>query len=149
AIERKLRNAVREHGARDFVTRDNASPELSTLPKAGRLTAMLGSVALIFWGVMLVFQGEGLELDLQRRRHPMWEWLFAHPVPAGAVFLAEMLSPIAANPIYWGAPVCVGFLYGFIYGPEPGALAAVVIGIPITLAAAYLGTALEIGVTLR
>src|SRR5207245_7289664 len=34
AIERKLRNAVREHGAREFVTRDDASPELNTLPKA-------------------------------------------------------------------------------------------------------------------
>ena len=63
--------------------------------------------------VMLVFQGEGLELDLQRRRHPMWEWLFTHPAPPGAIFLAEMLSPIAANPIYWGAPLFAGIIYGF------------------------------------
>src|SRR5713101_3376741 len=100
AIKPKLRNAVREHGARDFITKDDASPGLSELPTAGRLTAMLGSMALIWWGVMLIFQGEGLELDLQRRRHPMWEWLFTHPVPSGAIFLAEMLSPMAANPIY-------------------------------------------------
>lgn len=72
---------------------------------------MLGSLALLWWGIMLVFQGEGLELDLQRRRHPMWEWLFFHPVPPGAVYLVEMLSPIAADPVYWGAPLFVGVLY--------------------------------------
>jgi hypothetical protein len=59
---------------------------------------------------MLIFQSEGLELDPQRRRHPMWEWLFSHPVPAGAIFLAEMLSPIAANPIYCSAPLFPGIL---------------------------------------
>jgi len=45
---------------------------------------------------------------MQRRRHPMWEWLFSHPVPVGAVFLAEMLAPLAANPVYWTAPLFVG-----------------------------------------
>ena len=98
---------------------------------------------------MLVFQGEGLELDLQRRRHPMWEWLFTHPVPSGAIFLAEMLSPVAANPIYWGAPLFVGFVYGFVYDPWLGILAAFLIGVPITIGAACLGKALEIGVVLR
>lgn len=59
---------------------------------------MLASFVLLVWFIMLIFQGEGLEMDLQRRRHPMWEWLFSHPVPAGAIFMAEMLSPIAATP---------------------------------------------------
>ena len=117
--------------------------------KSGPLPAMLGSVVLIWWGVMLVFQGEGVELDLQRRRHPMWEWLFSHPVPAGAVFLAEMLSPIAANPVYWGAPLFVGFVYGFVYDPGLAMLAILLIGVPITVAAACMGKALEIGVVLR
>jgi membrane protease YdiL (CAAX protease family) len=98
---------------------------------------------------MLIFQGEGLELDLQRRRHPMWEWLFSHLVPSGAIFLAEMLSPIAANPIYWSGPLFAGFLYGFVYGPGLGLLAAILIGIPITIAAACLGKALEIATILR
>ena len=110
---------------------------------------MLGSLALFWWAVMLVFQGEGLELDLQRRRHPMWEWLFSHPAPPGAIFLAEMLSPLAANPIYWSAPLFVGLLYGFVYDPGLAMLAAVVIGIPVTVAAACMGKALEIGVILR
>ena len=110
---------------------------------------MIGSLVLLWWLVMLVFQGEGLELDLQRRRHPMWEWLFSHPAPPGAIFLAEMLSPIAANPIYWGAPLFVVTVFTFTYNFAVGLLAGVLIGIPITIAAACLGKACEIAVTLR
>ncbi len=147
--EKKLRDELRDHGSRNLITKGDAAPGLTALPKSGALPAMLGSVSLFWWAIMLVFQGEGLELDLQRRRHPMWEWLFTHPVPSGAVFLSEMLSPIAANPIYWSAPLFAGFLYGFVYGPELGFLAALLIGIPLTIAAACLGKALEIGVILR
>jgi membrane protease YdiL (CAAX protease family) len=148
-IEKKLHDAVRDHGVRDLIINDEAAQGLAVFTEASSLPAMLGSVALIWWGVMLVFQGEGLELDLQRRRHPMWEWLFSHPVPAGAVFLAEMLSPIAANPIYWSAPLFVGFVYGFVYDPLLAMLAIPLIGVPITVAAACMGKALEIGVVLR
>lgn len=149
AVAQRLRDAVRAHGESDFIEGQAASPGLIGLAMTGRFPAMIGSLALLWWGVMLTFQGEGLELDLQRRRHPMWEWLLSHPVPSGAVFLAEMLSPIAANPAYWGGPVFIGFLYGFIYGPEMGLFAVVSIGVPITVAAACLGKALEIAVTLR
>jgi membrane protease YdiL (CAAX protease family) len=149
AVERKLRDAVRNHRIGDFVTKDQASPGLNAFLKAGPLPAMLGSFVLFWWAAMLVFQGEGLELDLQRRRHPMWEWLFSHPVPPGAIFLAEMISPLAANPIYWGGPLFAGFLYGMAYDPGVGLLATVLIGVPVTIAAACLGKALEIGVILR
>jgi len=148
-IEEKLRNAMRSNGARSFITLGQATPGIRALANTGRFPAMLGSVFLLWWGVMLTFQGEGLELDLQRRRHPMWEWLFAHPIPAGAIFFAEMLSPIAANPVYFTAPLFVGFLYGFVYGPNLGMLAALLIGVPVAVAAACLGKALEIGVILR
>lgn len=160
AIKQKLRAAFRNHGTQDFVAREgpdnfkdnlpfSLSDPFTVLPGAWSLPAMLGSLVLIWWGVMLVFQGEGLELDLQRRRHPMWEWLFSHPVPSGAIFFAEMLSPIAANPIYWSAPLFVAVLYGFVYDPGLAFLAAFLIGIPVTIAAACLGKALEIAVILR
>jgi hypothetical protein len=148
-VERRLRDAVRNNRTEEFVTRDQSSPGLSFFLKADPLPALLGSVVLMWWAVMLVFQGEGLELDLQRRRHPMWEWLFSHPVPPGAIFLAEMISPMAANPIYWSGPLFAGFLYGMAYDPGVGLLATVLIGVPITIAAACLGKALEIGVILR
>ncbi|HEY6249270.1 MAG TPA: CPBP family intramembrane glutamic endopeptidase [Candidatus Angelobacter sp.] len=152
AINQKLRDSFRNHGTRNFVVKEPSnvfSFPLDKLPGAWTVPAMLGSIVLIWWGVMLVFQGEGLELDLQRRRHPMWEWLFSHPVPSGAVFFAEMLSPIAANPIYWGAPLFVGVLYGFVYDPGLAFLATFLIGVPLTIAAASMGKALEIGIILR
>jgi hypothetical protein len=148
-LERKLHDAVNIHGTQRFIDERTASPGIRALPRAGAFPAMLGSIALFWWAIMLVFQGEGLELDLQRRRHPMWEWLFTHPVTSGAIFFAEMLSPIAANPIYCGAPLFASFLYGFIYGPGFGFLAAFLIGIPVSIAAACLGKALEIGTILR
>ena len=149
AMEQRLRRAVQAHGTGDFLSERQAVAGFTALPQAGPLAGLLGSIVLFWWIVMLVFQGEGLDLDLQRRRHPMWEWLFSHPVPMGAVFLAEMLSPIAANPVYLSAPLFPGFLYGFIYGPGLGCLAGFLVGVPLMLAAASLGKALEIGVILR
>ncbi|HEY0704114.1 MAG TPA: CPBP family intramembrane glutamic endopeptidase [Candidatus Acidoferrales bacterium] len=148
-VEKKLREEMEDEGGRNFVVAGRVERGISGLPQAGALTALSGSTALLLWLAMLIFQGEGLELDLQRRRHPMWEWLFSHPVPEGAVFLAEMLSPIAANPMYWGAPIFVGITYGLVYGLELGVLAAFLIGIPFAIAASCLGKALEIAVILR
>jgi len=174
-IERKLRHAVSEKGTRNlmleghvadgnrYVTPErregksvqNMRPEdypaegLNALARTGPLPALLGSFVLFWWAIMLTLQGEGLEMDIQRRRHPMWEWLFSHPVSPGAVFLAEILAPIAGNPMFWGGPVFVGGLYFCVYDFTFGALALLLIGIPITVAAACLGKALEIAVILR
>jgi membrane protease YdiL (CAAX protease family) len=148
-IEKKLRSTIQKNGTQYLIARNRVSDGFGGFANARSLPAMLGSVILIWWAIMLIFQGEGLELDLQRRRHPMWEWVFSHPVQPGAVFLAEMLSPIAANPIYWSGPLFAGFLYGFVYGPELGFSAAFLVGVPLTVAAACLGKALEIGVILR
>ena len=148
-IEQKLHDAYRNYGPQVFADSDTAAPGVSALGSSGSLPALLGSFMLLWWAIMLICQGEGLEVDLQRRRHPIWEWLLTHPVPAGAVFFAEMMSPIAANPIYWGSPLFVGFLYGFIYGPALGFLALFLIGVPIGVATACTGKALEIAVMLR
>jgi membrane protease YdiL (CAAX protease family) len=149
AIEKKLDNAASAHGTRDFATEPGSEEATRALPRAGGFTNMAGSLLLLWWVVMLVCQGEGLELDLQRRRHPMWEWLFSHPVRAGPVFLAEMFSPLAANPMYWGAPLMPGVLFGMVYGVDYGIIAAVLIGFPVMIAGACMGKALEIGIILR
>ncbi len=148
-IEAHLRQTVRSQGTARLMSRGRAAPGLVGLPGAGSLAALLGSLTLLIWFVMMAFQGEGLELDTRRRRYPMWEWLFSHPVSPSAVFLAEMLAPIAANPIYLSAPLLPGIPFGVLYGKAAGTLAAMVIGVPVTLAAACFGKALEIGVTLR
>jgi membrane protease YdiL (CAAX protease family) len=149
AIAQRLRASVQANGTAKLLPLHDAAPGLSALPTASSLPALVGALGLFGWAVMLVFQGEGLDLDTQRRRHPMWEFLFSHPVPPGAVFLADMLAPIAANPLFFSAPLFPAFLYGFVYGPAAGALAGVVVGIPVTIAAACLGKALEIAVMLR
>lgn len=149
AFEHQLRTSVRTHGSHDLIIRHEASPGLSRLATTGPIPALLGSLALFWWMVMLTFQGEGLELDIQRRRHPMWEFLFSHPVPPGAIFLSEMLSPLAANPIYWGGPLFVGILYGIVYDVGVGLLAAFLVGVPVTISLACLGKALEVAATLR
>jgi membrane protease YdiL (CAAX protease family) len=150
AIETRLRTLFQQHGTRDFITRSwTAAFTLAGFTTFGPLPAMLGSWALIAWFVMLVCQGEGLDLDVQRRRDPIWEWLFSHPAPPGAIFLAEMLSPIPGSPFYWGAPLFAGVLYGLVYGFARGSLAVVLVGIPATIAAACLGKALEMAIMLR
>lgn len=150
-IVRRLMEAVARSGSAALVARSEAEPGLPGLAHAGRAGPVLGSLLLLWWVLMLICQGEGLELDLQRRRHPMWEWLLSHPVGAGAVFLAEMLSPLASNPSYWAAPVFAGILYGAAHGNDPivGFVAALLIGVPMTVAAACAGKALEIGAMLR
>jgi membrane protease YdiL (CAAX protease family) len=147
--EQFLRNAVHTRPGSEFITSDAAQLQIENLRSTGHFPGMLATLLLIAWLSMLIFQGEGLELDIQRRRHPHWEWLFSHPVSPGAVFLAEMLAPIAANPIYATGPLFLGILYGSIYGPELGIAAAILIGVPVSIAAACVGKALEIGIMVR
>lgn len=104
---------------------------------------------MLWWLVMMIFQGEGLELDIQRRRNPMWEWLLSHPVRPVAAFAAEMLSPMVANPIYWSAPV---FWLVILWQPFPGLIgiaASIFIGFSLAIAASCLSKALEISAMLR
>jgi membrane protease YdiL (CAAX protease family) len=101
------------------------------------------------WMTMMIFQGEGLELDVQRVRHPMWEWLMSHPIKPVAAFSAEMLTPAVSNPLYFTSPVFWWVLFGGIYGGAVGFLAAILVGIPFTFAASALNKALEISLMLR
>lgn len=148
-IEDRLWKEIVQNGGSRLISDQVAEPGLKGLTGWSGLTQMMGSLMLLLWLVMMVCQGEGMELDLQRRRHPMWEWLLSHPVQPGAVFLAEMLMPISANPIYWFGPVYVGVLYGMVYGFKLGILAAVLAGVPVTVGAACLGKAIEIGIMIR
>jgi hypothetical protein len=148
AMERELQASVVHSGSRKLIS-DDEGFRLSGGAVSGAAAAFFGSAVLLWWFAMVVCQGEGLELDLQRRRHPMWEWLLSHPIGAGPVFFAEMLAPIAVNPTYWSAPLFVGILYGVAQNFAAGIAAAFLIGIPLTIAAACAGKALEIGAILR
>lgn len=107
------------------------------------------TLVLLWWLVVLVCQGEGLELDIQRRRHPMWEWLFSHPVRPVAAFAAELLAPMMANPIYYGAPIFWFVVLVQYLGIVEALLASVAIGAMLAAAASAVGKSLEITAMLR
>lgn len=103
---------------------------------------------VLWWFLMLVGQGEGLELDVQRRRHPMWEWLACHPVRPWSAFVAEMAAPWMANPAYATAPIFLLVVLGSAWGPT-GMLVAVPLGLLLGLAASAAAKCFEIGVLVR
>ncbi|MET0554677.1 MAG: CPBP family intramembrane glutamic endopeptidase [Vicinamibacteria bacterium] len=116
----------------------------------GPLLGLLGSLVVGGWFVALVLQGEGLEFDLQRRRHPMWEWLLGHPVDPRAVFLAEMLAPLLANPFLAMAPVfSVGAFWIAYDHMGIGVAAGLAAGLTLAVAAACATKAVEIVSFLR
>jgi membrane protease YdiL (CAAX protease family) len=145
AIAEKLRAVIRGSRGNKLLPGEG----LGAAPIAGALPDLLGLVMLLLWSTMLVCQGEGPELDPHRPRRPMWEWLFSHPAPASAILLAEMLAPIAANPVYVTAPLFPALIYGRVYGPLDGILGGLLIGPPVAIAMACLGKAIEINVILR
>jgi len=119
----------------------------------GRLGApatLLASLVMLAWFLGLALQGEGVDLDPQRSRHPMWEWLLSHPVDPRAVFLAEMLAPLAANVFFWAAPVFWVGAYWIAYDDFGLALVAgLAVGVPLCVAAGCAGKAIEVVALLR
>jgi membrane protease YdiL (CAAX protease family) len=144
-IAAKLRAAIRAEPGDILITESQAHvlARTSTLPNA------MVTLFLVLWCAMLICQGEGPELDTQQPRHPMWEWLFSHPATPSAIFLAEMLAPIAANPFYLTAPLFPGLLYGVAYGWVGGVVGGLIVGAPVAIALACVGKAIEINVMLR
>jgi len=146
----ELRGQYQRHGVEGFVRDGGPSLAEGLRQYATPLAEWTGLLMIVWWFVMVTFQGEGLDLDVQRRRHPMWEWLFSHPARPGAVFLAEMLAPLAANPNVILAPIFwFGVLAAAGHGVVESILPAILIGLPLAVAAACLNKALEIGAMLR
>ena len=153
ASERHIARLRMQHerlGKAGFVELDRWELGLAGHGELGHRVLFMGSVILLWWFVMLVFQGEGLEMDFQRRRHPMWEWLLSHPVHPGAVFLAEMLAPLATNPFILSAPVFwVGLVWQAYGSFGLAVLAGIAGGLPMAVAAACVSKALEVNAMLR
>jgi membrane protease YdiL (CAAX protease family) len=134
----------RRHGRAGLVARTTAWGFART-GTVDPLVALLGSLLIGAWFLTLVLQGEGVEFDLQRRRHPMWEWLLSHPVDPRAVFLAEMMSPLWVNPFVVMAPVFwIGAFWIAYDSPAIGLLAGLAVGVPIAIAATCATKTIEI-----
>jgi len=142
AIAAQLRAAVR-NDPKILLSLESLWWQPGTLPDVVTL------ILVVWWCLLMICQGEGPQLDTQRPRDPIWEWLFSHPVSPAAVFFAEMIAPVAANPIYATAPLFPGLLYGLTYGWPVGIAAALLVGIPSTIALACMGKAIEIWAMLR
>lgn len=140
-IAQRLTAAARS-GGKSLVNED----ELWRLPYP--LPDRLAAALLLWWTVMLICQSESARPDNVEVRRPMWEWLFSHPAPPAAIYLAEMLSPIAANPIYVTAPLMPMALFGLVYGIV-GVFAGLVVGVAFTVALACVGRAIEFGLISR
>ena len=131
-----------------FANEEEAA-DLGHIRTAPAVAQLFGTIMFIWWFVMLTAQGEGLDLDVQRRRHPMWEWLLSHPVRPEAAFLAEMVSPAAANPVYLAAPVYWIVLLAHVYSFLPSLVCGTVIGLLFAIAAACLNKTVELYAMLK
>lgn len=137
-------------GVQAFVFVDQSLGALLARPSPEpAVVAAVLSLFLGWWLAMLVCQGEGLELDVQRRRHPVWEWLLSHPIRPAHAFYTELLAPCMANPIYFSAPVFLWFAFQRLEFTGPLWLAAILAGLPIAVATSALGKALETVALLR
>lgn len=131
----------RKEGAAAFVVVDTSLR--AQLAHPGSSAAPLCAVFLVWWLAMLVCQGEGLELDVQRRRHPMWEWLLSHPIRPAHAFYSELLAPLMANPIYATAPVFLWVVLRPVLGDGRAVITAILAGLPVAAACSALNKALE------
>ncbi len=107
------------------------------------------ALLLIVWWLSLVLQGEGVNFDSMRRRHPMWEWYLAFPVPQSVVFTAEALAPVVSNPALLMSPLMIAVLVGTVSESFLAGLCALPIAIPLLIAATLWAKALEVLIMLR
>lgn len=144
--EQLVKSQYDRYGVNGFIADGHARFDSSYLPPTYWPVA---GFILLWWLAMIVCQGEGLELDIQRRRHPMWEWLQTHPVQPIATFAADLLSPMMANPVYFTAPIFWWVVLGSHVGVLAGLLGGLVIGLLVACAASSLHKAVETVALLR
>ena len=144
-----LRKHIKSRGSEGLYLEGDPKPVLHELAVGQTAFWSVASFLIAWWLLMMVFQGEGLELDVQRRRHPMWEWLLSHPVRPVAAFSAEMLAPMFSNPIYLTAPVFWILLFRHVYPLPLAILAGCLVGWLWALGAACCNKALEAALMLR
>lgn len=146
---RQVSEQYRDHGIEGFVAFPSDEKFLQTNDRWTPAAYGVLALGIVTWIFMLVCQGEGLELDIQRRRHPVWEWLLSHPIRPAAVLVAEGFTPFVCNPLYQTAPAFWFFLLGNL-NPAPGTrVAAIFIGFSMAAAASLLNKTIESAAMLR
>lgn len=110
---------------------------------------LFAGLMLLMWLLMLVCQGEGVDFDIQRRRHPHFEWLMSHPVRPLAALSGELLAPLFANPFYAAAPVFWYMIFAKAFPFVTAIVASLVVGVAFAIAASCMSKAIEIAAMLR
>jgi membrane protease YdiL (CAAX protease family) len=150
AYDAQLLAQYQRKGRAGFVTRRSVWGLAAKHGRMPPLPSVFASLVILAWFATLAFQGEGIDIDLQRRRHPMWEWLLGHPVDSRAVFLGEMLSPLVANAAFWVASIF--WIGAFWLAYDDGLLsvgAGIAAGLPLSAAAGCVSKAVEVVALLR
>jgi hypothetical protein len=103
--QRILEEQARMQGPSGFLL--NPTHHFGSSERMPKVFLPVIGLAMAAWFLMVTLQGEGIELDTQRSRHPLWEWLLSHPVRPWAAVSVELLGPVLVNPILWTAPACL------------------------------------------
>ena len=143
-----LEDHIERYGSAGFRVMDINDPiaKLDTVPAFFWIYAGL---VIAFWLFMLICQGEGLDLDITKRRHPHWEWLLSHPVRPVVAFSGEYLGPLMANPIYLTAPVFWFVIFNALYPFANAVVGALMVGLCLAVATSCLNKSIEIAAMLR
>ncbi|MBK6726860.1 MAG: CPBP family intramembrane metalloprotease [Xanthomonadales bacterium] len=124
-------------------------PESESAAAASATSWRILSVGVLIWWLALALQGDGFAIDMNRRRHPLWEWYLAFPVPQPAIYLAEALKPIVSNPFLLSSPLMLMVLAALVNKSLAAGLAAFAVALPFTASAAVMTKAIEVQVMLR
>ena len=145
-----LRKAVQTHPSSDFVNQRALQPDTKHLTSTRSLPAMIGSLVLIWWLIMMIFQGEGLELDLQRRRNPD-VGMAVQPSREARRSLScrNAVADCSQSNLRNRSAFSSASYTAQSTEQTLASLAAILIGVPVSVAAACVGKALEIGIMLR
>ena len=146
--ELEMLKHIRQRGSSGLVVGETNKTlhDSKDLPSAYWLYAMF---LISCWFIALVFQGEGLELDIQRRRHPHWEWLLSHPVKPVVAFSAEFMGPMLTNPLYLTAPLFWFAIFTTVWPTAIALFMGLLAGISCAVAASCLNKSMEIAAMLR
>jgi len=146
---------VERYGSDGFLIDDSSSRDQKSmspvqntaeLPNALWLSA---GIIVVVWLLMLICQGEGIDLDIQKRRHPHFEWLMSHPVRPLAAFSGELLAPLMSNPLYATAPLFWYMVFATVFPLYTAVAMSIAAGLAFAVAASCMSKAIEIAAMLR
>lgn len=146
--QRILEEQARTRGPAGFLV--NPTHRFGSSERMPQVFLPVIGMAMAAWFLMVTLQDEGIELDTQRSRHPLWEWLLSHPVRPWAAVSVELLGPVLVNPILWTAPAFLCGLWSMVFGfGLSTVLTGILASLPLIVAASTLHKAVEMAILLR